>query len=118
MKNFLDEWSTLLGITLMIFLSATAAYIKQYEKSETDWPPSKHISTWIFKVIYSGFSGCLVWYGAQALLQYGFKVPDPVIPVVVGIAGFSGAQFIDFVGVSFLDWLRKKAGLEPKEQKP
>lgn len=102
----------------MVFLSATAAYIKQYEKAESEWPLSKHVSTWTFKVIYAGFSGMLVWYGAQSMIQWGYRVPDPIIPVVIGIAGFSGAQFIDFVGVTMLDFLRKKLGLEPKEQKP
>ena len=117
MRKFLDEWSLGIGVALMIFLSATAAYIKQYEKAEQEWPIQKHISTWFFKLIYSGFSGLLIWYGAESLIQYGYKVPQPLIPVLIGIAGFSGAQFIDFVGVTLLDYGRKKLGLEAKEQK-
>ena len=116
MLKFLDEVSALLGTALMVVLAATAAYIKAYEKAEIEWPVKRHIGTWLIKMFYAGFSAMLVWYGAKSAIAYGFHIPEPVIPFVIGVAAFAGADFIDFLFVTMRDIIRRKLGLEPKEQ--
>ena len=116
MQKFLDEISAILGLALMVVLAATAAYIKAYERANTEWRVGKHVSTWLIKVFYAGFSGMLVWYAAKSVIAYGWHVPEPVIPLIIGIAAFGGAEFLDFVFVTLKDWIRKKLGLQPQEQ--
>lgn len=118
MRNWIDEWSTLLGIVLMVFLAATAAYIKEYEKSTVEWTKKKHIMTWFFKHIYAGFSAMLVWYGAQAAVYWGVKVPEPLVIFITGVAAYAGAQFVEWLFSFGTRLAEKRAGVDTKEQKP
>lgn len=115
MRNLFDEWALLIGVVLMVVISATAAYLKELEKATVEWARRKHFFVLFSKMIYAAFSGLIVWYGSQSVLHWGYKFPEPLIPMAVGIAGYAGAQFIDFLFSFFTDLARKKAGLEPKE---
>ena len=111
MQKWIAENSEILGIVMMILLSSTAAYLKEFEKANVQWTMFKHLMTWFTKCVYAGFAAMLIWSLAQTLIKYGWNIPAPAVPFVMGVAGYSGAQFLDFLGVTLMDWIRKRAGL-------
>ena len=114
MPKWIIDHSTEIGTIVMAILAGTAAYIKAFESAEKEWPASKHIITFSMRQFYAVFGALLTWYAIQWVISYGVKVPDPAIPLLIGVAAYNGVRVVDIFTTTLVEKGRKMLGLEPK----
>ena len=117
MPKWVIDFSAEIGIIVMTLIAGTAAYLKAWEASAEVWPTHKHITQLLLKQFYAGFAALMVWYGIQAAISFGFKIPDPVVPLLIGLAAYNGVRVVEFMTTTSFDLIRKRLGLDSKPEK-
>lgn len=114
MPQWITDYSTQIGAVVMAILAGFAAYIKAYESAESEWSGKKHFITAVMRQFYACFASMLTWYAIQWAVSFGLKVPDPAVPLLIGIAAYNGVRVVEIFTTTIVDKARKMLGLEPK----
>ena len=117
MPKWIIDFSAELGIIAMTLVAGTAAYLKAWEAAVEVWPTHKHLTQLLLKQFYAAFAAMMVWYGIQATISFGFVVPGPVVPLLIGLAAYNGVRVVEFMTTTSFDLIRKRLGLDSKPEK-
>ena len=115
MPKWIIEFSAEIGIIVMTFVAGTAAYLKAWEAAEETWEPKRHIIQLLMKQFYAAFAAMMVWYAIQAVESFGFNVPEPAVPLIIGLAAYNGVRVVEFMTTTSFDLIRSRLGLDKKE---
>lgn len=113
-KKWIAENAPWLGFIVMALLGGVVAHIRAWERAGVVIPVSDHVKGLIVRSCYAGMAGLLIYWSAQAAIEYGYKVSEPLTFVFAGIGGMFGAELFDFLLSTGSDYARKKLGLPPR----
>lgn len=114
LKKWIAENAPWLGFLVMALLGGVIAHVRAWERAGIKIPVGEHVKGLLIRCIYAGMAGLMIYMLAQAAIEYGWKVSEPLTFVFAGIGGMFGAELFDFIFTTGKDWMRKKLGLEPK----
>ncbi len=111
MPQWIIDYGTEIGAIVMAFISGIAAYLKNWETANVEWTTQKHVLKLAMFQFYAAFAALLVWHLIRVMASYGYPLPEPAIPLLMGIAGYNGVRVVDIFTTTGIDWIRKRLGL-------